>query len=142
MSYPSSLIPLMSKVNKTSPVFTLSPVFTFGVKYFPFKFTVSNPTCINISNPSLLFRPKAWCVSKNASTVPLNGDITSPFVGITAIPLPNTPVENVESFTSSNGTTTPSIGLGTLVPVFKFNEEFVSSISSSSSSTTSSNPIK
>ena len=59
MSYPSSLIPLMSKVNKTSPVFTLSPVFTFGVNYFPFKFTVSNPICINISNPSLLFRPKA-----------------------------------------------------------------------------------
>ena len=72
-SYPSALILSISNSSKISPFFIVSPDFFFGVKYFPFKFTVSIPTCTKSSTPSSLTNPNACPVSKTASTFPSNG---------------------------------------------------------------------
>ena len=57
-----------SNVPRTSPALTLSPWATFASKPSPFIDTVSIPTWIKTSAPSVVFKPKACPVGNAIET--------------------------------------------------------------------------
>ena len=88
----------------------MSPTLTLGVKYFPFNFTVSRPTCINISAPLSETILRACFVSITTATLPSIGEYSFPSLGSIAIPFPNISSPNVGSLILELGTAIPFIG--------------------------------
>lgn len=101
----------MSNSTSKSPVLTQSPWVTFALKYFPFKLTVSNPICINISAPLFEVIPTAWPVGNNTETIPSTGLTNLPSEGTIAIPFPSAPLANTWSETWDNSLISPLRGL-------------------------------
>ena len=76
----------------------------------PFKFTVSKPTCTNISTPLLVLIPNACLLFGIITIIPSTGETTILSDGIIAKPSPIILVENTLSGTSSIFIHFPSIG--------------------------------
>ena len=109
--YPSFSIALISNSTKVCPFLIVSPCLAFNVKCFPSNFTVSIPTCINISAPLLVVIPIACPVGNSVVSIPSAGATTLPSVGIIAIPLPNAPQANASSSTFFSSVNFPFNGL-------------------------------
>ena len=126
VSYPASRMAAGSNVRSTCPFFTLSPCAACAVKCSPLSFTVSMPTWMSTSMPSVERSPMACFVSKKTVISPSNGATTLPCGFLTAAPRPIAPVLKTISLTALSGISSPATGLVSRMSLISLPPSFLS----------------
>ena len=108
---PAALMTSISKRINFWPIVTWSPWATRLSKPLPSRPTVSIPMWMSNSTPSSETIPMACLVGKRTVTVPLTGEVNSPWLGSMTRPCPITPDAKTGSVAWLNSFTWPASGL-------------------------------